>query len=67
MKLTTKEKSRRIKEGQARSNKKIGRPPRLNHQEIIRISKFKTVIELARQFGTSKQAIHYILNKNNGI
>lgn len=67
MKLTTKEKSRRIKKGQARSGKKSGRPRRLDHEEIIRLSKHKSVIELARHFGTSKQAIYYILNKNRVI
>ena len=64
MKLTPeqyKEHSRRIKEGQARSNKKAGRPRVLDHKEIIKLSQYKTVREIANKFRVSRQAIYNII------
>ena len=68
MKLTPEqfaEHSRRIKEGQARSNKKAGRPRVLDHKEILKLSQYKTVKKIADQFGVSRQAIYKII-KHNG-
>ena len=64
MKLTPeqrKEHIRRIKEGLARSNKKAGRPRVLDHKEILKLSQYKTVREIANQFGISRQAIYNII------
>lgn len=64
MKLTPEqiqEHSQKIKEGQARSNKKAGRPRVLDHKEIIKLSQYKTVREIAEQFGVSRQAIYNII------
>jgi len=64
MKLTPEqiqEHSQRIKEGLARSNKKVGRPRILDHQEIIKLSQYKTVREIANQFAVSRQAIYNII------
>ena len=64
MKLTPeqrKEHIRRIKEGLAKSNKKVGRPRILNHQEIIKLYQYKTVNQIAKQFGVSRQAIYNII------
>jgi len=43
-------------------NKKIGKPPILDHQEIIKLYQYKTVNEIAKQFGVSRQAIYNIIN-----
>jgi len=67
MKLTPEqfaEHSRRIKEGQARSNKKAGRPRKIDHKEIIKLSQYKSVREIANQFGISRQAIYNIIKKS---
>lgn len=64
MKLTPeqyKEHSQKIKEGQARSDKKAGRPRILDHKEILKLSQYKTVKEIANQFGVSRQAIYNII------
>jgi DNA invertase Pin-like site-specific DNA recombinase len=64
MKLTPEqiqEHSQRIKEGLARSNKKVGRPRILDHQEIIKLYQYKTVNQIAKQFGVSRQAIYNII------
>ena len=64
MKLTPeqhKEHSQKIKEGQARSDKKAGRPRKIDHKEIIKLSQYKTVKEIAEQFGVSRQAIYNII------
>ena len=65
MKLTPeqhKEHSRKIKEGLSRSDKKPGRPRVLDHKEIIKLSQYKSVREIANQFGISRQAIYNIIN-----
>jgi len=67
MKLTPeqhKEHSQRIKEGLARSDKKAGRPRKIDHKEIIKLSQYKTVKEIANQFGISRQAIYNIIKKS---
>ena len=67
MKLTPEqfaEHSRRIKEGQARSNKKAGRPRKIDHKEIIKLSQYKTVREIANEFRVSRQAIYNIIKKS---
>ena len=64
MKLTPeqqKEHSQKIKEGLARSNKKAGRPRVLDHKEILKLSQYKTVKEIANEFGISRQAIYNII------
>ena len=64
MKLTPeqhKEHSQKIKEGLARSNKKAGRPRKIDYREIIKLSQYKTVKEIAEQFGVSRQAIYNII------
>ena len=64
MKLTPeqhKEHSQKIKEGLARSDKKPGRPRILDHKEIIKLSQYKSVREIANQFGISRQAIYNII------
>jgi len=42
-------------------NKKIGKPPILDHQEIIKLYQNKTIDEIAEQFGVSKQDIYNII------
>jgi len=64
MKLTPeqhKEHSRKIKEGLAKSDKKAGRPRKINHKEIIKLSQYKSVKEIAEEFGISRQAIYNII------
>ena len=64
MKLTPEqfaEHSRRIKEGLARSDKKAGRPRKIDHKEIIKLSQYKSVKNIADQFGISRQAIYNII------
>ena len=64
MKLTPeqhKEHSRKIKEGLAKSDKKAGRPRKINHKEIIKLSQHKSVKEIAEEFGISRQAIYNII------
>jgi len=66
MKLTPeqhKEHSQKIKEGLSRSDKKAGRPRKINHKEIIKLSQYKTVKEIANQFGISRQAIYNIIKQ----
>jgi DNA invertase Pin-like site-specific DNA recombinase len=64
MKLTPeqhKEHSRKIKEGLAKSDKKAGRPRKIDHKEIIKLSQYKSVKEIAEEFGISRQAIYNII------
>ena len=64
MKLTPeqhKEHSQKIKEGLSRSDKKPGRPRVLDHKEILKLSQYKSVREIANQFGISRQAIYNII------
>jgi DNA invertase Pin-like site-specific DNA recombinase len=64
MKLTPeqhKEHSRKIKEGLAKSDKKAGRPRKINHKEIIKLSQYKSVKEIAEEFAISRQAIYNII------
>lgn len=66
MKLTPeqhKEHSQKIKEGLSRSDKKAGRPRKIDHKEIIKLSQYKTVKEIANQFGISRQAIYNIIKQ----
>jgi len=65
MKLTPeqfKEHSQKVKEGQARSKKRIGRPSRLDKNEILKLHQTKSVSEIAGRFGVSRQAIYNIIN-----
>lgn len=64
MKLTPEqfaEHSQKIKEGLARSDKKGGRPRKIDHKEIIKLSQYKTVKEIADLFGVSRQSIYNII------
>ena len=46
------------------SNKKAGRPRKIDHKEIIKLSQYNTVKEIANQFGVSRQAIYNIIKKS---
>ena len=66
MKLTPeqfKERSQKVKDGHARSNKKPGRPPILNKNKIRKLYWVhdRKVAEIASDFGVSRQAIYNII------
>lgn len=67
MKLTPeqhKEHSQKIKQGQARSNKKIGRPSKLDKNQVLRLYQKQSVVEIANQLGVSRQTIYNIIKKS---
>lgn len=67
MKLTPeqhKEHSLKIKQGQARSNKKTGRPSKVSKDQVLRLYQTKSVIEIANLFEVSRQTIYNIIKKS---
>ena len=54
--------SEKIKKGQAKSDKKAGRPRKIDRNKIKELKKNYTIMKISKMIGISRQAIYNILN-----